>query len=132
MSDTQQSLSQAIHNCCTRFNVQNLDSDDRKLTASFLFPVSFPGFGGHFPGHPILAAIIQLAAVRHSGELGLGYRLRPVNYTTAKFRTVIGADQEITVTMDLTKNSSDYAGEFVISTGDSQKISEGSCLFQLI
>lgn len=63
----------------------------------YLFPASFSGFAGHFPGHPILPAIVEIMTVvalvgRHSG-----CRQRLAVVEDAKFLTPVRPDQELLV-----------------------------------
>lgn len=67
------------------------------VTGRYCFPDSFAGFAGHFPGHPILPAIVEiLTAVslvsRHSGQ-----RQRLVAVEDAKFLNPVTPGQELLV-----------------------------------
>lgn len=46
---------------------------------------SFAGFSGHFPGHPVLPALVQLLMVQHTLELGTGRKMPLHALTQAKF-----------------------------------------------
>lgn len=64
---------------------------------SYLFPDRFAGFAGHFPGHPILPAIVEiLAAVSLVGEQA-GCRQRLVAVEDAKFLVPVRPGQELLV-----------------------------------
>lgn len=65
--------------------------------ASFLFPESFSGFAGHFPGNPILPAIVELMTVVYLVGLKEGSRQRLVGVEDAKFLSPVRPDQEIQV-----------------------------------
>lgn len=54
-------------------------------------------FAGHFPGHPILPAVVQCLMAQMLTEEGLGRPLRLVSIVQAKFTRVIGPDEDITV-----------------------------------
>ncbi len=129
MSKTPQTLAEALHNCCTRLEAKDLETNDRLLSASYRFPAEFPGFAGHFPGYPVLPAIIQLAAVRHTAELGLGRNLQPTTYSRTKFRTIIQSDEEITISLNLKAEESGFKGSFSINRANGEKIADGSCHF---
>lgn len=70
---------------------------DGTLAGRYLFPESFAGFAGHFPGYPILPAVVEiLAVVRLVGE-GSGRRQRLVAVEDAKFLHPVGPEQELLV-----------------------------------
>lgn len=70
---------------------------DGSFEGRYLFPESFAGFAGHFPGFPILPAVVQIrAAVALVAEVkGLGQRLVAVQ--DAKFLNTVHPGQELTV-----------------------------------
>lgn len=47
-------------------DVQPQEARPGEFEAAFLFPPSFPGFAGHFPGKPVLPGIAQIMAVVHA------------------------------------------------------------------
>lgn len=67
------------------------------IEGRYLFSKSFAGFDGHFPGHPILPAIVEIStAVSLVGEhLGAGQRLVAVE--DAKFLNPVEPEQELLV-----------------------------------
>ncbi|MFV9646765.1 MAG: hypothetical protein ACNYWU_13155, partial [Desulfobacterales bacterium] len=90
---------------------------------------SFPGFDGHFPGQPVLPAIIQLAAVRYIAECGLEHPLTPNSYGRTKFRGIIQPDEEIEVTLALYVEEKQWVGKFTIRRFAKEVVANGVCTF---
>lgn len=63
----------------------------------FVFSRDFAGFSGHFPGHPILPAFVQIMAARAVFEEAKGGQLRPAAVERAKFHAPITPDTEVTI-----------------------------------
>ena len=63
----------------------------------YLFAPGFPGFSGHFPGDPILPAIVQLMTVVSFASEREGAPLRLAAVATAKFLSPIRPDEEVLV-----------------------------------
>lgn len=63
----------------------------------FRFPAAFVGFEGHFPGYPVLPALVQVLAAQHAVEAARGGSLRLVGVENAKFLIQLGPEQEIRV-----------------------------------
>lgn len=55
------------------------------VSRTFLFAPDFPGFGGHFPGAPILPAVVQIQAVVALASETAGEPLRLAAVESAKF-----------------------------------------------
>lgn len=64
----------------------------------YLFAPAFPGFSGHFPGDPILPAIVQLMTVVSFASDRAGTPLKLAAVATAKFLSPIRPDEEVLVT----------------------------------
>jgi 3-hydroxyacyl-[acyl-carrier-protein] dehydratase len=60
-----------------------------KVSRPFLFEPGFPGFGGHFPGAPILPAVVQIQAVVALASDAAGEPLRLAAVESAKFLSPI-------------------------------------------
>lgn len=63
----------------------------------FCFTSDFSGFAGHFPGHPVLPAFVQILTALVLMEEKKGYPLKPASVQNARFRIPIGPDQNIEV-----------------------------------
>lgn len=81
---------------CADAQVRTLD-EGRGYELTFLFGKDFTGFQGHFPGHPVLPAFVQVLVGQCA--LGLrsarGWRLRQID--RSKFLKTILPDQRVTV-----------------------------------
>lgn len=71
---------------------------DGSVRQRYVFGPDFPGFSGHFPGRPILPAVLQIMAANQLVEAATGQRLSPSAIERAKFvhPIVPGAVVEIT------------------------------------
>lgn len=67
------------------------------ITGRYLFTEDFPGFSGHFPGYPILPAVVQLIAAQCLIEEQRGCELQPVSVQNAKFLQEIRPGSEIRI-----------------------------------
>ena len=71
---------------------------DGSVRQRYVFCDDFPGFSGHFPGRPILPAVLQIMAANQLVEAATGQRLVSAAIERAKFVQPIvpGAIVEIT------------------------------------
>ncbi|MDP1602744.1 MAG: hypothetical protein Q8M03_05710 [Legionella sp.] len=71
---------------------------DGSVRQRYVFNADFPGFSGHFPGRPILPAVLQIMAANQLVEAATGQRLCSAAIERAKFVLPIvpGAVVEIT------------------------------------
>ena len=63
----------------------------------YRFAPGFIGFSGHFPGNPILPAIVQVRAVVSLAEEVGGKALRIAAVRSAKFLSPIRPDEEVSI-----------------------------------
>lgn len=63
----------------------------------YSFPDSFSGFAGHFPGHPILPAIVQIMTVISLLTSLTGQKLRLANVEDSRFLRPVSPDEELSV-----------------------------------
>lgn len=68
---------------------------DGRVAARFLFPASFTGFKGHFPGKPILPGICEIQAVIVISEELHKKEGRVKKIVSAKFFNPISSDEEM-------------------------------------
>jgi 3-hydroxyacyl-[acyl-carrier-protein] dehydratase len=64
---------------------------------SFCFAESFIGFGGHFPGYPILPAILQVLLAQWVAEQLCGHSLEFMALERAKFTRELHPGEQILV-----------------------------------
>jgi 3-hydroxyacyl-[acyl-carrier-protein] dehydratase len=67
------------------------------VTRRYRFAPVFTGFSGHFPGNPILPAIVQVCAVISLAEEEGGKALRLASVRSAKFLSPIRPDEEVSI-----------------------------------
>ena len=67
------------------------------LQGRYLFTEGFAGFAGHFPGYPILPAIVEILTVARLVGEAAGCRQRLVAVEQAKFLSPVRPDQELLV-----------------------------------
>jgi 3-hydroxyacyl-[acyl-carrier-protein] dehydratase len=65
------------------------------LAQAFVFAPDFVGFAGHFPGNPVLPAVVQLLAGRIAAEALLGRPLALRAVTQAKFLQPVGPGEVV-------------------------------------
>lgn len=70
---------------------------DGEVLRRYLFGPDFLGFSGHFPGYPVLPAIVQLLTVVSLAGEQAGTPLRLAAVEDAKFLTPVRPGQEILV-----------------------------------
>jgi 3-hydroxymyristoyl/3-hydroxydecanoyl-(acyl carrier protein) dehydratase len=63
----------------------------------YLFPSTFIGFSGHFPGYSVLPAFIQVLSALIVVEKWKGHRLQLLTIEKAKFHIELRPNQELTV-----------------------------------
>lgn len=83
-------LSQSIDAATRSFDAEN-------GTAVLHFSGDETFFRGHFPGNPVLPAMVQIAATVHLTGRMLGRDLRLVEVTRAKFTSPTGPGRDLTV-----------------------------------
>ena len=122
------SIEQSIVEDC----IQSVNIDDNNQIIGILtFSADFPAFKGHFPEQPVLPAIAQLAAVRFLAAKHLGKQLLPTSVDRAKFKTMIGPEEQVTITIRLDQLDNDVTISFSITT-DKGKAASGAISCQII
>lgn len=75
-----------------------LEVDDAEsLSRDFRFGTDFLGFGGHFPGYPLVPAVVQLLTAQTLVEEHLGEALKISSVVNAKFLLQLRPDVDIRV-----------------------------------
>ncbi len=114
---------------CLHHHVIKQEENLVNTSSKFRFPASFIGFEGHFPGQPVLPAVIQLISVRLLTEKTLDQYLFPSQYGKTKFRQIVEPEQDIVIEIEMACEIKEVNCQFKLKQSDGQKISEGSCLF---
>ncbi len=118
-------LCAALSGCCLELRLVRKEELQLEVSANFRFSANFPGFQGHFPGNPILPAIVQLAAVRFLADWSLGCRTRPVLHQKIKFKGSIRPGDPVTVNLLLKKDRGKWGGTFSLKRPDGEAVSGG-------
>ena len=74
-----------------------LEDDPSEIIGKFSFDKDFLGFSGHFPGYPILPAVLQLLVAQLLIEKQKESKIQVTGIIKAKFLSEIRPDDEITV-----------------------------------
>jgi len=109
-----------IANCLQDITVD----ESSEIEGTFIFPADFSAFEGHFPGQPVLPAVVQLAAVRLLASRQLGIELIPTGVQRAKFKSIILAEMSMTIRLRLKEHGDAVTISFIIDT-DKNKAAVG-------
>jgi 3-hydroxyacyl-[acyl-carrier-protein] dehydratase len=85
--------------------------EDGVAERKFLFGKDFLGFSGHFPGQPILPAVVQVLVAAGVAEALLGDSGVVQTVENAKFLLPIGPEVEVSVLCQRRKTSGPPAAE---------------------
>jgi len=110
-------------------NGPEIDAPTRTGTIRLCCPVDFPGFEGHFPGEPILPAVLQLMAVRLLAETMAGTSLDSVGGERLKFKGMVRPAEEIMVRVCLHKDPELLRADFSLER-EGSKVASGTLVFR--
>ena len=103
--------------------------NQQQVVAELCCSADFPAFAGHFPGKPVLPAVIQLAVVRSLTSDLLGRSLVPVRTGRLKFKGMVGPDDLILVRIDVKREGENWMSSFKLEQ-DGKRVSSGSLVFE--
>jgi 3-hydroxymyristoyl/3-hydroxydecanoyl-(acyl carrier protein) dehydratase len=66
-------------------------------TVALRIPADHPAFAGHFPGRPIVPAVLLLAEALAAIEARIGEAARPLTLSSAKFLMPVGPGTPLTL-----------------------------------
>jgi 3-hydroxymyristoyl/3-hydroxydecanoyl-(acyl carrier protein) dehydratase len=92
-------------------------------------PEDFPGFEGHFPGEPILPAVLQLMAVRLLAETMAGAPLDSVGVERLKFKGMVRPAELIMVRVNLRQERELLRADFSLKRGPAT-VASGTLVFR--
>jgi 3-hydroxyacyl-[acyl-carrier-protein] dehydratase len=105
------------------------DDQRREVVAELCCPADFPAFAGHFPGQPVLPAVIQLAVIRSlTGDL-LARPLEPVRTRRLKFKGMVGPGDLVQVRVEIKKEEDNWLASFKLAH-DGKAVSSGAIIFR--
>ena len=89
-----------------------------EFIGSYSFDNDFIGFSGHFPGYPILPAVLQLLLAQLLIEKQKGYKIKVTSLKKAKFLSQIRPLDEITVRCVDMSSDENTRSKVSITSGD--------------
>ncbi len=95
-----------------------MQSNNDGFSKEFIFAPDFVGFDGHFPGNPILPAVVQLMTGAETAAESAGSPLTTTNVSRAKFLKQIKPGDILTVTGSLTHKEDAIVAPIRITCGD--------------
>jgi 3-hydroxymyristoyl/3-hydroxydecanoyl-(acyl carrier protein) dehydratase/predicted hotdog family 3-hydroxylacyl-ACP dehydratase len=124
-----QGLGSAMAACCRHWQDSPVEEKGRSVQGEFLFPSSFPGFQGHFPGNPLLPAVLQLAAARYGAGRLLGRPLTLSALQKVKFKGMVRPEEKIILGLQQRTGEGDSSVGFTWKRSDNGPISSGTMRF---
>jgi 3-hydroxyacyl-[acyl-carrier-protein] dehydratase len=105
---------------------------DRKrgtVSAEFRCPADFPPFAGHFPGQPVLPAVVQLVFVRILAADLLQTDLELVRTGRIKFKEMVRPDEIVNIHIALEEIDQQWHALFKLKKNDSV-VASGTILYR--
>ncbi|MDF1576880.1 MAG: hypothetical protein RQ753_07350 [Desulfurivibrionaceae bacterium] len=109
---------------------RRFDRDRRTASAEFCCPADFPPFSGHFPGQPVLPAVIQLVFVRLIAADLLETDLEIVRTGRLKFKGMIMPDERINIRVELEKVAEEWQAVFKLKK-QKAVVAAGTIIFRV-
>lgn len=89
-----------------------------EISNSYCFDNSFLGFSGHFPGYPILPAVMQLLLAQLLIEEQKGHKIEVISIEKAKFLSEIRPNDPVTVICTNADTDNGHRSKVKIVSGD--------------
>lgn len=86
--------------------------------SQFIFEEAFSGFEGHFPGVPILPAIMQLAALRLTVELCTEKNYILTGLKNNKFKGIVRPLDLLSISVNLQPKDQGFNGSYTMTVGE--------------
>ncbi len=100
------------------YALESAKQTERGWERTYVFGSEFSGFQGHFPGTPILPAIIQIMMVRHAIGEQMGKQLQVAQIGRTKFMKTIPPDVAVTVIWKVTEQDDSVKVKCTLETDD--------------
>ncbi len=104
--------------------VENSESS-KIIEATCFCSEEFIGYQGHFPGNPILPAVIQLTMVRTVIANALYCSLVVSQYSATRFKAMIKPDMSFRVKINIEIETPEIHGRFKLLDSDGKTLSSG-------
>ena len=92
------------------------------------FPKDFVGFDGHFPGHPVLPAFIQILVTQCALQQRSARTWSLQRVKRAKFMKIVEPNQPVTVTWTEKESEGNLQASFTL-TVDASKVASFTAVF---
>ena len=106
-------FSDTLHRAMSEYVVEAGDGS-QTVIGTFVFPPDSEVFSGHFPGEPILPAVVQLTLVRLLAVRFLQRRLVPAGVGRIKFNRIVKPAESVQVTVKLENQQALWTAVFII------------------
>ena len=120
-----ESIAGDLRSCLKVILIETKTASELVVTGNFTFSKEYCAYQGHFPGKPILPAIVQLATVRFLAEEALASALFPVNLSKVKFKGMVQPDDQIVVHLSLTLEAATWQGGFKLLRDNGELLTMG-------
>ena len=109
---------------------RKIDRERLTVSADLCCPSGFPAFEGHFPGQPVLPAVIQLTVVRLLSSEILNRHLLLEKIKKVKFKQMVRPHQTVHVEVTLKELDGRWHADFCLSREGSNIASGSLILFE--
>jgi len=122
----QKTIEGGLPSCLKNLSVDKLTPTELIVKGVFVFPITFCAYEGHFPGQPILPAIVQLAAARYLAESALNTSLVPTELSKMKFKGMVQPDDRVDLYVVLTQKNLLWQGTLKLHKDSGELLSSGN------
>ncbi|OGR03136.1 MAG: hypothetical protein A2511_04590 [Deltaproteobacteria bacterium RIFOXYD12_FULL_50_9] len=102
---------EALSRAMVDFSAEETDTG-LTVIGMFIFSPDSEVFIGHFPGEPILPAVVQLTLVRLLTSRALGKGVLPAGVSRIKFSQVVKPDEPLQLIVKLTRQAISWSAAF--------------------
>ncbi len=113
-----QTVIEQLKASCKKHHLAMGSEEGLTAESQFIFEESFSGFEGHFPGEPILPAIMQLAALRLTVELCTEKKFILKGLNNNKFKGIVRPLDLLSITVKLKEKDNGFNGSYTMTVGD--------------
>lgn len=125
-----ESIEGGLPSCLKNLKCETLSASELVVQGMFVFPASYCAYDGHFPGQPILPAIVQLAAARYLIESTLQKTLIPAGFSKLKFKGMVQPDDQIVISVTLAHTKCLWQGNVKLQRDSGEILSSGNISYK--